>query len=172
MPRSVVILDTSVLCCWLRVPGRETAGSGDGRYDCSRATAEIDRAIADGATLVLPIAAVIEAGNFIAQAGSHRFEAATRLMDQLRAAVQAESPWGAFVEQNSLWADDRLIRLANEWPTQAANRTSIGDATIAGVAEYYARTGMRVTILTSDEGLRDFQPTIAPPMPRRRRFSN
>lgn len=24
--RKVLVLDTSVLCCWLKVPGRETAG--------------------------------------------------------------------------------------------------------------------------------------------------
>lgn len=171
MPQSVVILDTSVLCCWLRVPGKETAGSGQGRYDFERASLEIDQAIEAGATLVLPIATVIETGNFIAQAEGHRFEAATRLMDHLAASLRAETPWSAFVEQTSLWGDERLSRLVAEWPPEAARRISIGDATIASVAEYYARSGMTVVIMTGDAALRSFEPAAAPPAPRRRKFT-
>ena len=79
MTRKVLILDTSVLCCWLRVPGRETAGSGEERWTPEKVDAFIREEEANISTLVLPIASLIETGNHIAQAPSARFECAEKL---------------------------------------------------------------------------------------------
>ena len=36
MSKRVLILDTSVLCCWLQVPGKDEAGPVDDRWDHAR----------------------------------------------------------------------------------------------------------------------------------------
>ena len=76
MPARVLIIDTSVLCCLLEVPGKETCGSGAERWDRSR----VEKLLAEerGSTLVLPLATIIETGNHIAQAPGDRFTLATR----------------------------------------------------------------------------------------------
>ncbi len=66
------------------------------------------------------------------------------------------------------WNTDNLNRLAVEWPSLAASKLSIGDATIKDVAEYYAKSGFSVEILTGDEGLKAYQPVHKPLVPRRR----
>ena len=54
------------------------------------------------------------------------------------------------------------------WPTLAASGLSIGDTTIKDVAEFYLEAGYQVEILTGDEGLKAYEPTIVN-RPRRRR---
>lgn len=66
---------------------------------------------------------------------------------------------GAFTDQSSLWQADNLRLLADNWPQLAASGLSIGDATIKDVAEYYARDGYLVEILTGDAGLKAYQPS-------------
>ena len=169
MTRKVLILDTSVLCCWLRVPGRETAGSGEERWTPEKVDAFIREEEANGSTLVLPIASLIETGNHIAQAPSARFECAEKLADCLKAAIEERSPWAAFTAQSPMWEKAHLAQLARSWPGLAAGGTSIGDATIKDVAEYYARAGYDVEILTGDAGLKAYEPERKPaPLPRRR----
>jgi hypothetical protein len=62
-----------------------------------------------------------------------------------------------------------LKSLADDWPNLAARGVSIGDATIKTVAEYYARAGYEVEILTGDLGLKAYQPAQPTLTPRRRR---
>ncbi|HYX16161.1 MAG TPA: hypothetical protein VE944_17685 [Nostoc sp.] len=64
--RKVLLIDTSLLCVWLQVPGRETAGNNEGDFE--RVNQKIQAEIDTLTTLVLPLAAVIETGNHIAQA--------------------------------------------------------------------------------------------------------
>ena len=72
MSRKVIIFDTSVLCCWLKVPGQDTCGPNYDKWDFDR----IDRTIADEmekrSTFVLPLAAIIETGNHITQIAGDR----------------------------------------------------------------------------------------------------
>jgi hypothetical protein len=68
-----------------------------------------------------------------------------------------------------LWDTQGLKNLAAEWPELAKQKISIGDATIKSVAEYYAKTGFTVEILTGDVGLKAYQPATPVPTPRRRR---
>lgn len=169
MRRRVLVVDTSVFCCWLRIPGKDTAGPDDDRWDHSRINALLIEEQRQGSTLVLPIATVVETGNHIAQANSERFERARELAEHLSAAVDARSPWAAFTDQSVLWDNDNLRRLAAEWPPLAAGGLTIGDATIKAVAEYYARTGWDVRIITGDQGLKAYEPERVAPVPRRRR---
>lgn len=79
MPRSVFVLDTSVLCCWLNVPGKETAGPLDDRWDHNRINELIQRGTAAAATFVLPLTSLIETGNHIAQSSGNRYDLSTKL---------------------------------------------------------------------------------------------
>jgi hypothetical protein len=169
MPRAILILDTSVLCCWLQVVGKEEAGAVEDRWTHQRIDALLQKSEKEGATLVLPIATLIETGNHIAQAPSQRYECAQRLGHCLQLTVNAESPWAAFVDQDVLWKPENLQKLATEWPTLAASRLSMGDATIKDIAEFYAEKGFEVSILTGDQGLKAYQPVNQPSVPRRRR---
>ena len=167
--RRVLILDTSILCVWLRVPGKDTCGPDHDRWDTPRVEDHIREATEGGATLVLPLASIIETGNHISQIPGNRYQKAVELAAVLRDTADEKTPWAAFTDQSVLWGPDQLRTLADEWPQLAVQRLSIGDATIKHVAEFYARTGCRVEILTGDHGLKAHQPAAPPPIPRRRK---
>lgn len=169
MSKRILILDTTVLCCWLQVPGKDEAGPVNDRWDYIRINALLEVERVKHSTFVLPIATLIETGNHIAQATAQRFEKANRLAIYLREAADAQSPWAAFTDQSPLWQSENLRSLADTWPTLAAGGTSIGDHTIKDVAEYYARAGYHVEILTGDAGLKAYEPTKPVSIPRRRR---
>jgi hypothetical protein len=169
MGRKVLILDTSVLCCWLRVTGKDTAGPVDDRWNHDRIDNLLKDELASGSTFVLPLASLIETGNHIAQCDGDRHSLATSLSKYLRQSADAESPWTAFTDQSTLWERQGLLDLADTWPALAVGRFSIGDATIKYVAEYYASAGMTVEILTGDNGLKAYQPASPLAIPRRRR---
>lgn len=83
--RAVTFLDTSVLCELVEVPGK-----------CQRrdeVREEYARRVAEGEQFVLPITAVIETGNHIAQAGGDRRAAAERLVGLLQAAGAGVPPF-------------------------------------------------------------------------------
>lgn len=114
------------------------------------------------------MAAIIETGNHISQAKLKRYEMAQALADLMVKAADATTPWAAFTEQSEFWDAEGLKKLAAEWSKLAVQQISIGDATIKTVAEYYAKSGFLVEILTGDEGLKAYQPSTPPPTPRRR----
>lgn len=169
MSKRVLILDTSVLCCWLQVPGKEEAGPVNDRWNHDRINVLLEQERIKESTFVLPIATLIETGNHIAQAPSHRFQCASSLAGYLREAADAQSPWAAFTDQSRLWQSDNLRALAATWPKLANGGTSIGDHTIKDVAEYYAKAGYFVEILTGDAGLKAYEPARPVAIPRRRR---
>ena len=167
MSRKVLILDTSVLCCLLDVAGKATCGPAGDRWNKERIEELLESE--KGATIVLPLASIIETGNHIAQSGARRFETATAFCGKLKAVADAMIPWAAFSEQADLWSSESLRQIAEEWPALAATGLSMGDVTIKGVAEYYGKSGMVVEIITGDAGLKAYE-TQAPIMtPRRRR---
>lgn len=168
MSRHIFILDTSVLCCWLKIPGKENAGPIDDQWNFERIDTLLSAERAKGGTFVLPIATLIETGNHIAQAGKQRFERATSLANYLREAADAQSPWAAFTDQSPLWQSEKLRSLADNWPALANSGLTIGDATIKDVAEYYAKAGYFVEILTGDAGLKAYEPAKPTIIPRRR----
>jgi hypothetical protein len=164
--KKVLILDTSVLCCLLDVAGKATCGPEGDKWNKTR----IEKLLATekDATIVMPLASIIETGNHIAQAGARRFETATAFCEKLMAVADAKIPWAAFSEQADLWSPDSLRQIASDWPDLAKTGLSMGDATIKTVAEYYGKTGMSVEIITGDSGLKAYE-TIAPVLiPRRR----
>lgn len=174
MPRKVLIIDTSVLACWLRVPEKSTCGPAHDQWDYTRINNLINAETGEGGTgtLVLPVATLIETGNHIAQSKGDKFALAGELTELLRKTIKEEEPWAAFEHQSELWNNDNLENLVRDWPGLAAQGLGIGDATIKDVAEFYASTGtVNVEILTGDEGLRAYQPAVQVVLPRRRRAS-
>ncbi len=169
MPGRVLIFDTSILCCLLKVPGKDTAGPIDDRWDHDRVQQLITTATAAASTFVLPLASIIETGNHVSQVSGNRFSLATALAKLIADAANAATPWAAFADQTDLWGSAQLSILAATWPELAKSGMSIGDATIKDVAEYYARAGFAVEILTGDAGLKAYQPVAPAPIPRRRR---
>lgn len=84
---AVTLVDTSVLCELLQVPGKSSPGRK------GEVLAEADRRWRAGERFVIPVTAVIETGNHIAQADGDRFEAAGRLVRLLQLAIAGESHW-------------------------------------------------------------------------------
>jgi hypothetical protein len=166
--RRVLILDTTVLCCLLKIPGKDIAGPDDDHWDHDRISELLELNEGEGSTFVLPLATLIETGNHIAQASQRRYELAQSFASIIRKAADATSPWAAFADQENLWGTRKLNELADTWPDLAAQRMTIGDATIKDVANWYAEAGFAVEIVTGDAGLKAYEPLQPPPQPRRR----
>ena len=167
--RKALILDTSILCVYLQVPGKETCGPSDSLWDGARVRTLIDQAVEQGASLVLPLATVIETGNHIAQARGERFEKAQALVALIEQAADARSPWLALGTEAEQWAGASLKEIVRSWPADAARRLSMGDTLIARVGALYATLGFHVELLTADCQLKSLEPSPPASVPRRRR---
>lgn len=111
----VWFIDTSVL---LRLIGAD----GD---DTARETAsEFERLSEDGHQFVLPVTAIIEAGNQIAQRASDRRRLAERLAKALEAASSAQPPW---IVRATTWNRQFIDELLDGNSTGADLITLIGD---------------------------------------------
>lgn len=167
MPRFLII-DTSILCVYLQIPGKQTCGPQEDLWTFERVSAEIERAKEKNTSLVLPLATLIETGNHISQIkGDKILPYAEAFASLLQDSVNSVNPWDAFVGQNELWNTEELQRYAEEWPAMAAKTISLGDASIVRVAEYLNQTG-NVKIFTGDGGLRALSPPAQSPRQRRR----
>jgi len=164
--RKILVIDTSILCVWLDVPGKETCGSQNDLWDKARVERTLDAEKEQGALFVLPLAVIIETGNHIAQS-QNAWECANALSDIIRKSLDTESPWARFSLQDVLWSAENLHKLANEWPDYAKGGFSIGDMTIKKVAEFYAEASYTVCILTGDQGLKAHESSVNLPIPRR-----
>ncbi|GAX37818.1 hypothetical protein [Nodularia sp. NIES-3585] len=167
--QKVLIIDTSILCVYLAVPGKETCGTDNDKWDKSRVEERFQLEKEEGTQFILPLATIIETGNHIAQANSRRYEIAQAFADILVKVADGVIPWKVFTtEVDELWSSEQLKQLATEWPTLASRKISIGDATIKTVAEYYAKTSstLIVEIFTGDQGLKAYEPTTPPPTRR------
>ena len=169
--RKVLLIDTSLLCVWLKVPGRETAGNNE--WDFESVNQKIQVEIAKSTTLVLPLAAVIETGNHIAQAKTANSKskriAAEKFAEIMTYAADETTPWAKFREQIVLWEEEELKNLAAKFPNQAVEKTSMGDASIVILGWHYHQKGFYVEFLTDDDKLKSQEPP--PPQPPTRRSS-
>lgn len=170
MSKKVLIIDTSILCVWLKVPGKETCGTKKMPITFEDVNAKIETEAKSGTTFVLPIASIIETGNHIAhiKKGDKKF-LGDSFAKILTNAADETSPWAAFSEQSTLWKPEKLKALAQKWSESVVHGQSIGDASIVEVAMYYAEKGFDVEIFTGDEGLKSYEPPKKNfPAPRRR----
>lgn len=168
MARRVAIIDTSLMCCWLRVPGRDTAGSEPDRWDFQRTERVIQDSLANGYDLVFPMTTLIETGNHISHASHSRRERAVSFVEKLREALDGSRPWASFTDQFSTIGAEALVSLCAEWPNRVGDGVSIGDFLITTVADYYGRSGFEVKIISSDQLLRSHVAASPSKIPRRR----
>jgi hypothetical protein len=165
--RPIIVIDTSILTVHLRLPGHVRCGPQEDEWDYVRIETHLNTKAAQGALFVLPLAAIIETAKHISQSVSSRFDLANELAERVRSSVDGKQPWVSFSEQGNLWGADSLSLLVQNWPTQAEQRLSLADVSISEVANFYARLGHPVEILTGDQGLKSMEP-LPPRLPRRR----
>jgi len=121
---TICLVDTSIFCNVLAVPGRS--------QDRALILDELAEKIQQGWNLLLPIAAIIETGNHIAQVGNghHRRTAANRFVEQVRMALNGDAPWVVTpLPDKQVWLD-----WLGEFPDRAGAGVGIGDLTI--IKEY------------------------------------
>ena len=169
MKKKVLIFDTSILCVWLKVPGKETCGPEDNRQNYDVVNTKIEEEKNQGTTFVLPIASIIETGNHIAHSTGDRHVVGHAFADIISATADQISPWAAFTEQSELWKKENLKVLAERWKESVISGQSLGDASIVDVANYYASAEFEVEIFTGDKGLKAYEPSTPVVKPRRRR---
>lgn len=137
----VTFVDTSVLCELLDVPGKCAAG------DAHRA--ELDARVEAGERFVIPITAVVETGNHIAQAkAGDRRATAHRLIALLLEAVNGD---GRFELHELAWDEAFLVALASGDSTgetfiDLAGSGRMGGGDVAILVErdrYVASSGFR-----------------------------
>jgi hypothetical protein len=115
----VLFIDTSVLCNLLRVPGRSADYEDVQRAFTARWEA--------GVKFVLPITAIIETCNFIAQCGGDRYAAAERFRLALEAAASSDPPW---VVHSFEWDEAFIAELLS------------GDSTDVTLVEHFANRSL------------------------------
>lgn len=166
--KKALILDTSILCVWLQVPGKETCGTDNARWTYESVKQKIDLEIQNNSTLILPLATVIETGNHIAQANGDKHKIITTFVNHIENTLDGNIPWATFADQSHLIDKDALKRTLSTWKNTALANQSIGDALIVEVAMFYAKYGYEVEIFTGDMGLKAYQPVTPAVKPRRR----
>jgi len=149
---SVTLVDTSVLCELLQVPGKSSPGR------TPVVLAEADERWSAGERFVIPVTAVIETGNHIAQADGNRYDAADRLVRLLELAVSGQSHWR--VLQTHLGAEFLSALCAGDSTGQslqalAAARVGAGDVAILVERDQLLAGSAvgSVQVWTFDEGL-------------------
>jgi predicted nucleic acid-binding protein len=145
---AVCIIDTSVFCSLLRVPNKD--------QHHARAMAELQLYSEAGYILLLPLAAIFETGNHIAQNGSggQRRNVAELFVRQVRAAVTGEAPWTA----TPMASPEELAGWLDGFPDDAMRGTSLGDLSIVKVwhRQRELHPGRRVFIWSYDRHLNGY----------------
>lgn len=102
--RAVEFVDTSVLCNFLDVPGKN--------QDCDAVRRTMREKAEGGMQLILPISAVVETGNHITHLldGAARRACAERFVKTLRAIAAGELPW---VLHQVAWDERFLLKLCD-----------------------------------------------------------
>ena len=137
--KDVVFLDSSILLNVLDVPGKNS--------DRDEVSASFRQRVDAGSLLVIPVAAVVEVGNHIAQLpGSQRRALSSRFAGFLKAALDGSPPW---VLSGGAWDRSFLHRLVAGDQTRpgltdlATQGIGSGDASIlVELAVYRARTDL------------------------------
>ena len=166
MKHKILILDTSVLCVLLQIPGKDSC-SGSINLTNELANHYIASKEKDGWKFVLPVACIIETGNHVSQCVGDRFTIANKLVNMIHAAINAHSPWIIFQDNLDIWHPNNINWLS-DWAQHAAGGLSMADRTITLIANDYSRKGFEVDIFTCDSQLKAYQPTQPKMIPRRR----
>ena len=147
----IVIVDTSVFLNVLDVPGFNQDREAD--------LARFRELIEAGANLLLPIAAIFEAGNHIAQLadGQQRRRYAEAFRDRVREALEGQAPWTPI----RLPDDRELAGWLDEFPDSAMRGAGMGDLSIVKAWErtWAQHPARRVTIWSHYQHLAGYDRT-------------
>lgn len=170
MARKVIILDTSILCVWLGVPGMDRIDKrGEDPITQTDVDTKIQSEVDEGARIVLPLASVIECGNHITQIkGADPKRYIDEFADFILKSIEGLEPWDIFTNQTSLFDEENFKKLVETWRELSMSGISMGDASIIQVANHYYSKNFTVEIFTGDTGLKALFPTDSKGSPCRR----
>jgi hypothetical protein len=156
----IMIIDTNIMCVWLKVPGKTNAGTGN-MWNYENVSAHIEEEIRKGTKLCLPMTSVIETGNHIAHATGNKAPSADELKNMIIKSAKGNDPWVVFEYQNWLWEADKLTELATTWNEEVKQKEhALGDAIIVEIAKHYSSLNFDVEIFTGDNLLKDYERKI------------
>lgn len=141
----IVLIDTSVFLNILDVPA----------FNQERQIVldEVSRCLEQNAVFLLPIAAIVETGNHIAQlaSGGDRRRFAVTFCEQVNAAISGEAPWQAMRTPDT----EMIQSWLPQFPEFSMREIGMGDLSIIKDWEDTCRkhTGWRVRIWSLDNGL-------------------
>jgi predicted nucleic acid-binding protein len=141
---AIVIVDTSVLLNILDVPGRNESRA--------EVLAELEKLIEASNHLFIPMAAIIEVGNHIAQLGNGalRRAAAERFVAEVRKALADEAPWKPINFPSNL----EVLSWLDAFPAAAMQGLGMGDLSIKeewkDLCAKYRMSRVRVWTLDDD----------------------
>jgi hypothetical protein len=115
-----VLVDTSVLLNVLDVPGRN--------QDRAAVFATLVAHVEQNDHLLLPMAAIVETGNHIAHVrdGNERRSAAQRFVDEIRKALQGDTPWRPV----NFPTNEQVLKWLHDFPDRASAGIGFGDLSI------------------------------------------
>lgn len=145
---AVCIMDTTVFCELLAVPGKSNAVDAHQKQMREKVTAR--------EVLLLPMTTILETGNHIGQVadGGRRRQVAERFVAMVEAAVCGAAPF----ETTPLFDDKVILGLLKEFPNWVGRQSGFGDLTIYREwEEQCARNPRRrVYIWSNDQDLQGY----------------
>lgn len=141
---AIVIVDTSVLLNILDVPGRNESRA--------EVLAELEKLIDASNHLFIPMAAIVEVGNHIAQLGNGalRRAAAERFIAEVRKALADEAPWKPI----NFPSNQEVLSWLDAFPDAAMQGLGMGDLSIKkeweDLCAKYRMSRVRVWTLDDD----------------------
>ncbi len=117
---AIVLVDTSILLNVLDVPGRN--------QDRATVLQALAAHLEQNDHLLLPMAAIVETGNHIAHVpdGAKRRRAAQRFVNEIRKALQGETPWRPV----SFPSNEQVSNWLHDFPDRATAGIGFGDLSI------------------------------------------
>ena len=155
----ILIIDTSILCVYLKVPQMEECGKDGDKWNYDRVSQKIVEEGRHNTRFVLPLATIIETGNHIAHtSGDNNYKLVNDFADLVEKTIDEETPWIAFSRQAELLQGENLRYLLSKWrKSSIVESQSLGDASIADVANEFLKMGKDVEIFTGDSGLKNYE---------------
>ena len=120
--KSVKLIDTSVLCELLEIPGKSNPS------DSGKIRNEFCKLVREDVSFILPLATVLETGNHIAQNGNGnvRRTKAKELANFVGKSLEESSPFLS----PPFWQDEDLRAWMVQFPTSAMQGIGLGDVSI------------------------------------------
>lgn len=126
------IIDTNILCCYLKIPGKDTLKD----WDIKKIEEKIEDISIKEEGIVIPLPMMIEIGNHIGHL-QHR-ESYLRLSELIKKTIDLEAPFHAFNEQKIFWEGKSILHIVEEWEKHLyTTKVGLGDILILALASYF-----------------------------------